>query len=277
MAKKRGNRKAGGTASGFHCTTLREESSGRKEIKGFKNVNSMLRLQHLQKLATWSSGEASIPPLGALFGHNLASGAEALGIPLDPSILQCQRCETILQPGHNCTVRIEKVTAKIKHHKTSRKLPQNNVVYTCHFCLHRNLKRGTPRGHMKEIWVASGNSLSESNSEKCGVQIVSSKPEALSGLNSKTIKDTHAENSPVTPLQKTGIRPSSVKMKSEPQSTKSKRGREVGLAASAELVKESCGSSKRRRRGWSSLKEIAESSEQQNRRNLDKLTIPFFI
>ncbi|KAG9441239.1 hypothetical protein H6P81_017093 [Aristolochia fimbriata] len=272
MAKKK---KAGGIASGFHCTTLREESSGRKEIKGSKDVNSMLKLQHLQKLATWASGEASLPPLGALLGHSLASGGESLGIPLDPSILQCQRCETILQPAYNCTVRIEKVTAKAKRHKKSSNLPQNNVVYTCHFCSHRNLKRGTPRGYMKEIQAARNRTPSESNCSDSGLKIVSSMSETVSGSKLKGSSFEHVESSPVTPMQKTDIMTANMKLKSGQGSTKS-----TGFLSNAtitEQVKENCGSSRRRKRGWSSLKEIAESSEQANKRKLDNLTIPFFM
>lgn len=72
--------------------TLREESSGRKQIKGGSiNAKSMLKLQHLQKLATWASGDASIPSLGAFFGHRFAAGGEALGVLPDPSLFPCQR------------------------------------------------------------------------------------------------------------------------------------------------------------------------------------------
>ncbi|KAH7691877.1 hypothetical protein IHE45_01G027500 [Dioscorea alata] len=58
-------------------TTLREEKGGKKET----SVSSILKLQHLQKLAKC----AGVPPLAALFGHHLASNAEAAGVPLDSS------------------------------------------------------------------------------------------------------------------------------------------------------------------------------------------------
>ncbi|MCL7029548.1 hypothetical protein MKW94_014112 [Papaver nudicaule] len=62
-------------------------------------------------------------------------------------------CESILQSGSNCNVRIEKngLKKKEKRRKNSSVPPQNSVVYACNFCSHRNLKRGTSKNHMKEI------------------------------------------------------------------------------------------------------------------------------
>lgn len=120
---------------------------------GNHNPRSLLRLEHLQNLASWATEEASIPSLAAFFGRQFASSAEALGVPLDPSALfQCQRCGTFLRPGFNCTTQIEKNQSKARRrHKRFSTSTKNNVVYKCHHCLHINLKRGTPKGHMKEI------------------------------------------------------------------------------------------------------------------------------
>ncbi|MCL7038925.1 hypothetical protein MKW94_030923 [Papaver nudicaule] len=62
-------------------------------------------------------------------------------------------CDSILQSGSNCNVRIEKngLKKKEKRRKNSSVPPQNSVVYACNFCSHRNLKRGTSKNHMKEI------------------------------------------------------------------------------------------------------------------------------
>lgn len=70
-----------------HGLTLREENTGKKNV----DVTSILRIQHLKRLATWASGEARIPPLGALLGERLAANAEASGVPLDSSTFLCQR------------------------------------------------------------------------------------------------------------------------------------------------------------------------------------------
>ncbi|CAL9030124.1 unnamed protein product [Prunus brigantina] len=154
MGRRGGAKRTGNTAYGSNNTiSLREELTGKKQTKGpAVNAKSALKLEHLQRLAVWAGGEASVPSLGAFFAHTLASAQEALGVPPDPSLFTCQRCETILQPGLNCTVRIEKNRSKKRgKSKKPTSFSQNNVVYTCHFCSHRNLKRGTPHGHMKVI------------------------------------------------------------------------------------------------------------------------------
>ncbi|KAI3830496.1 hypothetical protein MKW98_030659 [Papaver atlanticum] len=93
-----------------------------------------------------------------------------MGTPIDSSLFLCQRCESILQPGSNCTVRIVKngTKKKKKQRKNSSVRPQNKVVYTCNFCLHRNLKRGTLKNQMKGILPAglkvSGSSTKRRNS-----------------------------------------------------------------------------------------------------------------
>lgn len=69
----------------FHSLTLREEKIGKQEV----NVSSMLKMEHLQNLATWASGEGSVPCLAALFGRSLAANAEAAGVPLDRSLFAC--------------------------------------------------------------------------------------------------------------------------------------------------------------------------------------------
>lgn len=73
-------------ASLKEMTTLGEEKSGKKET----SVSSILKLQHLQKLAKCAGVP---PPLAALFGHHLASNAEAAGVPLDSSWFLCQRSD----------------------------------------------------------------------------------------------------------------------------------------------------------------------------------------
>ena len=55
------------SSNGFHNPiSLKEEITGKKKTKGGNSINSksMLKLEHLQKLATWASREATIPSLG---------------------------------------------------------------------------------------------------------------------------------------------------------------------------------------------------------------------
>ncbi|KAI7743100.1 hypothetical protein M8C21_013594 [Ambrosia artemisiifolia] len=141
---KKGLSKKGSTATAGPqmSVTIREASTGKKHT----NTKSSLKLQHIKNLAVWASRDAAIPSLGAFFGHHLAASSQACGVPVDPSLFTCQRCESILHPGYNCTIRIEKNKSNaLRKGKKTTTHPQNNIVYTCHFCSHRNMKRGTIR------------------------------------------------------------------------------------------------------------------------------------
>ena len=86
-------KRAANTPPKFQKTiSLREEASGKKQTKGGStNVKAVLKHEHLQNLAVWASGEASIPSLASLFGHRLAADGEASAIFPDPSFFPCQR------------------------------------------------------------------------------------------------------------------------------------------------------------------------------------------
>lgn len=88
---KRGLQSKGQTGSSLrnNSMTFREESLGKKQIN--VSAKSMLKVQHLKNLAKWASVEASVPSLGAFFGHRLAECTEGLGIPADPALFTCQR------------------------------------------------------------------------------------------------------------------------------------------------------------------------------------------
>ncbi|OMO79516.1 hypothetical protein CCACVL1_13611 [Corchorus capsularis] len=262
-----GSKQAASAQSKFQKTvSLREEASGKKQTKGGStNVKAILKHEHLQNLAVWASGEASIPSLSSFFGHRLAADGEASAIPPDPSFFPCQRCETILQPGFNCTVRIEKNRAKVRNkHKKLHIMTQNSVVYNCHFCLHRNMKRGTPKGHMKEMHPPK---------LKAPVpKAVKSRPEKVVACSGKeTNKDElkkvdvisspvkAAENptadDPVTPMSRGRTLLDLNKRKRNKSG--SKRPAESENNPKAEKTVDA--SSKRRRKSWMSLREIVES------------------
>ncbi|KAF0911967.1 hypothetical protein E2562_012778 [Oryza meyeriana var. granulata] len=91
MGKKRGSHSHGPWAAavprtGSQAVSLREESSGKTRA----DAASLLRVQHLQRLAAWAGGKAGVGPVGALLGRRLAANAEAAGIPLGASTFQCQ-------------------------------------------------------------------------------------------------------------------------------------------------------------------------------------------
>ncbi|KAJ4950916.1 hypothetical protein NE237_027748 [Protea cynaroides] len=311
MGKKEENRR-GRTPSSVRqgSLTLREESSGRKQTKGgSNNVKSILKKQHLQNLAVWAAGEASIPSLGALYGHRLANCAEAMGTPLDPSLFLCQRCESILQPGYNCTIRIEKNRAKVRRRRKKLNNPtQNNVVYTCHFCSERNLKKGMPKDHKKEICLSRPKPASE-------LELVSSTPHESTILLEKGIEriqgndnmeesislektsilesksdgpDVHLairgqtpqRNIPVTPLAKTSLALSEGKGKGKKRKKRGSGSNQAGgtecNSATADSERGASTSSKRKRKSWTTLKEMVENSERQNS-HITNLSIPFFL
>ncbi|TYK16632.1 Rpr2 domain-containing protein [Cucumis melo var. makuwa] len=154
MARKKGNTKRGSsnpTSGPQNSITLRQEATGK--IKPKVSNNAKVYLNHLENLATWASGQPSLPSLAAFFGQRLAAAAESLAVAPDPSLFLCARCETVLQPGSNCYIRIEKNNAKKRRrHKKASNVTQNVVAYYCHYCSCRNIKRGTPKGHMKVLY-----------------------------------------------------------------------------------------------------------------------------
>ncbi|KAL5816581.1 hypothetical protein ACOSQ3_024959 [Xanthoceras sorbifolium] len=286
MGKRGGAKRAPSTQSGsFKHLSLREEKTGKKQTNP-TNVKSKLKLEHLQRLAVWAGGRASVPSLAAFFGHRLAAENEALGLQPDPSLFSCQRCETILQPGFNCTVRIEKNQVKARHRRKKHKIAiQNNVVYNCHFCSYRNMKRGTPKGHMKEICPPKDTPASKPECFKCTHQKPAI-PETETRSKDEVTKvdeialpaiagDAPASNSPVTPVR-TKITLEGTKRKRNKSGNK-KPAESESNSAMVDAEKTVCASSKRRRNSWTSLKEIAERSEHDNSQNITNLTIPFSL
>ncbi|VAI69290.1 unnamed protein product [Triticum turgidum subsp. durum] len=147
MGKKPGNAGPSSASRPMNqAVSLREETSGKTQA----DPPSLLRVQHLQRLGAWASGEVGVGSIGALLGRRLATNAEAAGIPIGASTFLCQRCESILQPGFNCTIRIKNNKRNGKRRKKSNP-GQNSVVYACHFCGDENLIRGSGKGIVKGL------------------------------------------------------------------------------------------------------------------------------
>lgn len=261
--------------------TLREESSGKQQKP--LSVKSMLKFDHSKNLAIWAGVVAPIPLLSAFFGHRLAATAEALDVPQDPSLFSCQRCESILQPGHNCTVRIHKNKAKVRQRrKKSNFCMKNSVIYRCHVCSHQNLKRGTPQGYMKELCPPKIKLTDGSNPMKITIQM-DSKPAIATESRDGIVKmdaitpgieeDAHSIHAPAT--IGTTLLDSKRRKRSRPGA---KKAAESGISSVVENAENSTGpSSKRKRKPWTSLKEIAERNEQEHRHGFSKLAIPFLL
>ncbi|KAG6502308.1 hypothetical protein ZIOFF_042200 [Zingiber officinale] len=272
-------------------TTLREEKAGITQV----DMSCILKTQHLQRLAAWASQEARISPLAALLGQKLASEAEASSIPLDSSIFLCERCETVLQPGTNCTIRIVKVANK-KRRRTekSRRPCQNKVTYTCHFCSHQNQTWGTAKGQVHALVASqqvqtpkpdSCNSISHSK-DKCSKGIMISKelqhdagrqnpsnPEAQSEPKSSTPERKVAESQcSVTPSIKLASK-SSKKSNSGCSRPDKVRSNSAGDDASGKLT--GTGSRKQQRRRSMSLRKMVENDFKE--KNVTNFAIPFHL
>ncbi|XP_059661787.1 uncharacterized protein LOC132307916 [Cornus florida] len=286
MGKRGPKKQAPNVTGGSQASiTLREESGGKKKMTTNTKLN--LKVQHMKSLAVWASSDVSIPSLAAFFGNRLAACGEATGIPPDPSLFSCQRCESILQPGHNCTVRIEKNRAKVRHRrKKMNNLTQNNVIYKCHFCSHRNLMRGTPGGHMKDICPKAKPSLKSGSANPTFQKSVSSEKAMRSNVEMNKMEevalpaipgDNPVSSSPATPLVKpvTTLLEGRARKRNRSGVKKPAAYESSPAAKDAEIAVST--SSKRKRKSWTSLKEIARSSERDNSRNLTNIPIPFFI
>ncbi|CAA7390911.1 unnamed protein product [Spirodela intermedia] len=264
MVKKQGKDRHSSSISGLQNATLREQNVGRKHA----NPSSMLKMEHLKRLATWAGGEASIPSLGALFGHHLAANAEAEGVPSDRSIFSCQRCETILQPGRNCTVRIERNTATGSKSRRTSGISRNRIVYTCNFCSHRNSRNGTPVGHVKDLLASrplpSGGSTSV---DSCSAERIEKDSTVKSASPARAASNVPADDCPQTPSSGVDVCLSS----------KQKKKREAAQSEAAGPGKDGGVSGKRRRKRWSSVKEIALSGEREREGRISSLPIPFLM
>ncbi|KAK9110570.1 hypothetical protein Sjap_018630 [Stephania japonica] len=279
--------------------TLREEVMGRKLFKGRagpSNPKSNAKMQHFRNLSLWASTEVALPPLTALFGRHFATCQEAAGMPRDPSLFQCQRCESFLQPGSNCTVRVEKSRGKTRRKRKRPNVPtKNNVIHTCHFCSHRNLIKGTPRGHVEELIASKQNADSElkpmssipsenlpnisetKNILRKAVEKISSKDgNFLISKNSVAHLDRANVICDENSLQHRGktVLLDGKKRKRNQSGAKNSKKTEDETAL---LDAGSCGSSRKRKKSWSSLREIAENNEKEKREFVANLKVPFFL
>lgn len=224
------------------------------------------------------------------------------------------RCETILRPGFNCTVRIEKNHAKVRRtHKKHNNFTKNNAVYSCHFCSHLNRKRGTPKGYVKELCPPKPKPPAISKPAEFSVK-KSAEIEKGTSSNNEMVKidksalpatsvDTSIINDPSTPLLKTKIDetalppmstgtpiayspatllPSSgtslLDAKKRKRNRSAKKPEQFGSnSATTDAEKTVSASSKRKRKSWTSLKEIVERNEHDSKPNIINLTKPVLI
>lgn len=259
------------------------------KAQGGPSLKSVLRHDHLKNLALWSTaGDTPIPSLATFFGRRLAADGEASDIPHDPDLFSCQRCETVLQPGFNCNVRIEKVSANKKKHMRCKKkkpnmfLPQNNVVYYCNLCSHRNLKRGTTKGQMKDMYPPKPKTTRPR--PKIDKEMMVVVPQGIQSSNTlpcspgrRVENDQMLENSsaventpkPMLTLEREKrIRKSKSKKPIEPESVPEKKATVGGGGG---------GSNKRKRKAWTSMKELSETTTTSKSSSSVNFKIPFLL
>ncbi|KZV31540.1 hypothetical protein F511_07391 [Dorcoceras hygrometricum] len=290
MGRRGAGKKEKNVVSGPRASmTLREEATGRRQ----RNVSArtMCRIEHLRNLALWAATEACIPSLGAFFGQRLAASAEAVGVRPDSSLFFCERCESILHPGQNCTVRVKKNKSnKQRGHKKSDIARQKNVIYYCHFCCHRNLMRRTPKGYIQEIspsktkrtssFNAANHVVERSTSPTQDTPLVSpTAVEASKKMDAVAFPITETRrlepSSPSTPLLTAGLSLLDAKMRKRKRRSAKQVTEPEGSSTAAAADKSICTSSKRRRKSWTSLKEIAQNAENDTIKKFTNLTIPF--
>ncbi|XP_047338825.1 uncharacterized protein LOC124942379 [Impatiens glandulifera] len=252
---------------------IMEKPLGKKQTN--VNAKSMMKLDHIRKLAVWASGEAALPSLNAFFGYRLSALTETLGASQDSSLLQCQRCKSILHPGENCTVRIEKNRGgkTRRHKKPDVSSTQNSVVYTCHFCSHQNRRRGTPKGHMKKICPAKPKLVKKQEPLLPVVELVTN-PDSFSEVNNKDNGEIVV--GPSTPLVGT----KTMTLLESKQRKRNRSGKKKATESDDNSNVVDLGTSRKKKKTWTSLKEIAERSEHDNDINNHKfanLKIPFLL
>ncbi|KAF7151000.1 hypothetical protein RHSIM_Rhsim02G0230400 [Rhododendron simsii] len=244
MRKKGSNKKPPNFPSGsMPSVTLREESMGKRKTS--VTPKSMLKLDHLRNLAVWASGEASIPPLGAFFGHRLAAVREALGAPPDSLLVTCQSsepdrvanwCEFILQPGYNCTVRIEKNRAKARR------------------------KRDSSRPYERDMSSKGQTTMKSKSSCAIILKSVNSEKPAMSNPEVKMTTEDLVTETPATPSVSTCTSLLEAKRRKRNRSGSKKAVESESNSAALDAEKSAGTSNKRKKKPWTSLKEIAERS-----------------
>ncbi|KAJ0105748.1 hypothetical protein Patl1_17729 [Pistacia atlantica] len=309
MGKRGGAKRPPNLSSASHKQlSLREQNLGKKQTNTI-NVKSRLKLDHLQNLATWAGGEASVPSLAAFFGHHLAAANESMGLQPDPSLFSCQSVTIVrkyaavmasfgdVRQFFNLalTALYGLTRPTLRHEVNVRNL---EFLHRIVLCINASsvrieiLRKGLQLGHMKEINPAKAKPSSKQEHRKSTLQKSVSLEEdtrikeAVNKVNEidaqaiahEVIKvdeitlpaiaeDSCNSNSPVTPSVKPKVTLDGKKTKRNKSGTKKPVESEINSATTEKTV---WGSSKKRK-SWTSLKEIAERSEHDSSQNITNL------
>ena len=160
-------------------------------------------------------------------------------------------------------------------------------MYKCHFCSHQNLKRGTAKGHLKKICPTKDKSSLESTPPTKPIRHESSKLEKHVVSKDETgekdvfaskvvVKDVPNLNGSETPPNKSTPPLLEGKKRRRNSSTSKSAIETPSMSARVDVTRTQSTSTKRRKKSWTSLKEIAQSKERDNSR-VASLAIPFFL
>ncbi|KAG8038608.1 hypothetical protein GUJ93_ZPchr0254g2866 [Zizania palustris] len=292
MGKKRGDHvpdAVGAARAGNQAVSIREENSGKTRA----DAASLLRLQHLQRLAAWACGEAGVAPVSALLGRRLAGEAEAAGIPLGASTFVCQRCETVLQPGFNCTIRLS-VERNENEEMPTPNLLNDSLEGVVSLSVELNQSAtATEQEDISQKTVVSitdGKCIKETESitavkiKVCESDVLLKAefpvgstfvtPQKRKLMDVMDPKDS-AELLETRSMQtKKGERSGSVNGKAPTPSTKCAPNNKPVASGSSQT---SGSSRKRARKGWTTLKQIAEKEELERKEKMGSFVIPFFM
>ncbi|BBN16427.1 hypothetical protein MPTK1_7g06190 [Marchantia polymorpha subsp. ruderalis] len=94
---------------------LRQYTATGQAFQFSGNHAGHLKVQYLAQIANWAC--TAVPSLGACYWQRLAAATEALSIPPPTPHSLCQRCESILHGGDNCSVRVTKAPKKWRKSK----------------------------------------------------------------------------------------------------------------------------------------------------------------
>ena len=149
------------------------------------------------------------------------------------------------------------------------------------------MKRGTPKEHIKGICPSKDKSSLESTPSTKSITHESSKLEKgnickdeaneVDVFASQVVtKDVSLVDGPATPSSVSTTTSLEGKKRMRNSSTSKKAVETVSMSAKSEVSKTQSTASKRRKRSWTSLKEIAQSNNHENS-HVANLTIPFFL
>ncbi|KAL3690711.1 hypothetical protein R1sor_004362 [Riccia sorocarpa] len=233
--------------------SLRQYIASAQTQQSSGNQAGFLKAHYLAKVAEWAA--ATVPNLGAFFGQRLAAASEALAIPPPTSYSLCQRCETVLKVGENCSVLVTKAPKKWRRLKSKGAGAgagvKNAIVYHCYFCKFDNKTPATAKAYAKAKLAQPGPQMKTSGSSK--------QTQSAAGTKAPSTVATQAKN---PGSSKTSAAVPEARKVAQVAAVSTPIGKPLSAFVSSPMTPSSVadattGGKKRKRKGWSTLKEMA--------------------